>query len=288
MDRPPSSPESPRRTRLAYRSLNRRRPESLPRLRWLLGLILLAQCMRVAFTSPRLGLTDIQILGSRRFTPDQVAARAGIQLGQNIFSVNVVRVSERMRESPLVRDAVVTRDLPSRLRVEVTERAPFFTVQAAGTPGWFLVDETGIVFDRQAQPTQSGPTLLIAAQDLPAIGGLLRPELTDSVDECTRLCRAEGLDLRRMQFDQEGELWLQVQSSPGPTPRPPSGVPAPAQQLVSVRVRLGRPTELPEKIRNLRETVDTCPAELAQAEYLNLMCAGRPALLPLRTARVSE
>ncbi len=281
MDRPSPSPDA-RKTRLAYRDRNRRRPEGVNRVRLLLMVLLMGQCLRVAFASPRLALREMTIVGSRRITPEQVYRDGGLHLGQNIFSINVTRVADRLTGIPLVRNATVTRELPGRLIVEIEERVASFTIQAVETRQLYYADPSGLVFEAASEPLPSRPTVLVASRDIPAPGGLLRPDITELVHECARLGQEEGLDVQRVRIDEAGELWLNV-GTPSFQSTPTS-----SNRQRPLNVRLGRPSELAEKFRDVRLTFAVCSADLARAAYLNVMCKGRPAFLPVHLKAEEE
>jgi len=262
---PQLAEQTERRSRPARRERVRNRKKLDPMVvgRTLLVLALVGQGVRAALTSPRMRLQNVRVTGSQRYTPADVARIAEIPLNQNIFRVNLVRVSNKLRAEPVVRDVVVSRDFPQGLHVQLFEREPAFRVTAGNDA--FDADRDGIVFQKAEGPAVDRPVLEVPRKDLPALGGRVRAELLQAVWECDRLARAEALSVRKMRVDGVGELWLNVATSSASQP-----------SERALQVRVGRSTELPAKFRDIREALQVKPQLITTAEYLNVMSAGHP------------
>jgi cell division septal protein FtsQ len=245
---------------------NRKKPDLLAWARAVVVLALVAQCLRVAFASPRLRLQEVRVSGSQRFTPDEVIRRAGVPVGKNIFRVNLGEVSRRLQAEPVLRDAVVTRELPSRLNVELTERQPALQIASEGKT--FNADDEGVVFEEARALNPKLPLMELKQPALPPLGGRLHPDLVAATWECVRLARKEGLTLGKMRVDGPQELWLNIATYPTSQPSPGP-----------LAVRIGRWSELPEKFRDIHQALQSWPDLTAHAAYLNVMCAGSPALM---------
>jgi POTRA domain-containing FtsQ-type protein len=270
---------------------NRKKWDVPGTVRCILLVLLVAQCLRVAFASPRLRMKEVTVTGTRRFTPDQVRRLGQIPLERNIFAVNLVQVSDRLLANPVVQEAVATRVLPDRLHVDIRERVPALQITLtpektesnrsdepthqpedtddrdpdSGEPMILHADREGVVFQKSGAVTDGLAHLEIPAADLPALGQKLRADHVRTVHECVRLAKKEGLRLRRMRVDGVGELWLNIATYPT----------SPTQTALTVRV--GRSTELPEKFRDIHQALLGWPDLPARAAYLNVMCAGYPA-----------
>jgi hypothetical protein len=279
--RPSPVPERPRehtrpRTTAGRSDRNRKRTDLLVPLRNVLLLLLVAQCLRVAFTSPRLRLREIRVTGSSRLSVAQVRELGNIQLGENVFRVNLAQVSRRMLTEPYLRDAIVTRELPDAINVRLEERTP--ALQIACNGAIFDADPDGVVFQRARQVAADQPLLEIPARELPPLGGKLLEKHLALIRECSDLAKQHRLAVHKLHIDEGEELWLNVATSG--TPSSDSGTSAPADNPgpKELSVRLGRATELPEKFRDIQKALAGWPDLLSSANYLNVMCPGRPAL----------
>ena len=268
---PPQSRSRMVASRRERRDRNRKKADFAGAFRVLLSIALVAECLRVAFCSPRLKLAQVEVGGTQRYSAQDVQREAGVELGQNIFRVNLVKVGEQLRRDPVIRDAVVTRELPRTVRVDITERVPAIQVVSPG--GAYHADREGVVFEKAATLNRKLPLLTLPAHEVPSLGGSLKPERVRAFWECDRLARKEHLKLLNVSVDDAGELWLNTGTSP-------SG------QAVSqgLAVRIGQGTELPEKFRTIRQTLHSRPDLTTKASFLNVMCAARPAFTPSEAA----
>lgn len=141
---------------------------SSPLARWLaagMALVVLASgglvLTRWLLTSPRFAVRHVEIQGLAWLRDDEVRAAAGIEPGQNLFTVDEVAVARRLEQLPRVKRARVVRGLPDRVVLVIEERSPFALAVRAGRLYW--VDEAGHLL---------GPEPRAVAPGLPVITGL--------------------------------------------------------------------------------------------------------------------
>lgn len=263
--RPARTPEVSAKARLyrERRERNRKKRDVFGIVRFLLVLVLVGQGVRVAFTSPRMRLKEVRVEGTSRFTPAQIIQMGHVPVNQNIFRVNLVRVSEALKHAPVIKEAAVKRELPDTLRVEVQERHPAILVRSES--GAYHADSDGVLFERAPDTPGKLPVLEMASARVPQLGGTLSAEWIHTVGLCTELAQKEHLSVEKLRVDEGGELWLNV------------GIKA-AGQAISLPVRMGRAADLPEKFRDIRLSLLGFKDRMASAKYLNVMCAGQPAL----------
>lgn len=108
-------------------------------------------------------VTQIQIVGKlTHLSPAEVAAAADIPSGTRLFDVRMDTLKARVDALPWVAAAVITRQWPGRIRIQIAERHAF-----ARWDGSELIDAHGDVFDParntlpvsqwQALPQLAGP-----------------------------------------------------------------------------------------------------------------------------------
>ncbi|HEU4753495.1 MAG TPA: FtsQ-type POTRA domain-containing protein, partial [Armatimonadota bacterium] len=246
---------------------NRKKVDPTGLIKLALLAVLVAQSLRVAFASPRLHLQQVEIAGTSRLAPEDVIRLARVPIGQNIFAVNLVRVSEALHAVPVIREASVTRDLPHSLHVEIQERVP--ALQVVTEHGNFHADRDGVVFEAAAALKPDMPTLELPAKDLPKLGQPIKAEWVQTVWACAELAKKQHVNVHTMRVDGAGELWLNVAT-------PPTG----PDQKGGLLVRIGRSTDLPEKFQDIRNSLAGRPTLASTAAYLDVMCAGSPAYMP--------
>ena len=144
-------------------------PKWLGPLRTAAGFVLVASVSlavawgsrRYLMTSPRFSLEQVQMSGQKTRTKDALLARAGVKMGQNVFSIDLDAARNKMLSDPYVKDAVLSRKLPDTIVVDIQERVPAAVVALGNET--FLVTRDGETFKRLE---------LGDPPDLPVITGL--------------------------------------------------------------------------------------------------------------------
>lgn len=119
---------------------------------------------RTAASSSFFQLRTVDVSGVSQGSEDQIKAvvrRAGAAKG--VWQADLDTLSAELERQPWVRKAVVSRVLPSGLRVRITERTPRAVVRtAAGRFVW--VDDDGVLTGAVA-PTQNAPAFFMRGWD---------------------------------------------------------------------------------------------------------------------------
>ncbi len=124
---------------------------------------------RLALSSSRFSVQNIEVESSRRKSDREVALGAGIQMGANLFSLDLRQAEQRLLADPWVRSVRVTRKLPQTVRIQLVEHeaaalasldGEVFLVGADGEP--FKSWQEGDVHDL---PVLTGVTLDAIAKD---------------------------------------------------------------------------------------------------------------------------
>lgn len=118
----------------------------------------------------------LAIRGNQRLTKEQVARQARIGKGENILAVNLSLVRKRLLAHPWVAEAEVGREIPSGLRIRITEHSPLAVVDVGQK---FLINRRGVVFKAwdAADPVNLPVITGLKASDLTIFG---RPDLSES------------------------------------------------------------------------------------------------------------
>jgi cell division protein FtsQ len=77
---------------------------------------------RYAFSTPRFSLKQIELTGAKRLTPARIEQLGGLEKGRNLFAFEAEAAERKILEDPWVASVRVTRQLPSTLKVELSER----------------------------------------------------------------------------------------------------------------------------------------------------------------------
>jgi hypothetical protein len=149
----------------------------------------------------RLKVAHVEVRGSHFLSEAEVRDLLGPALGENILSLDIARLTARLRSSPWVAEATVARSLPDTLRVQVRERAP---LALAEVERLYLMDGEGVLIDVYGPQT--------AGFDLPIVRGLAR---ADEEGRRQRAQRAGELlrdlgplagELSELEVDEKGDV----------------------------------------------------------------------------------
>lgn len=91
-------------------------------------------------TSPRFEVEKLSVSGLRRVDENQVLAKAGFEVGTNVFDVNLEEIRERVERIQWVRHALVERVLPDQIIIKVVEREPIGIGRIRGEVYQFDID----------------------------------------------------------------------------------------------------------------------------------------------------
>jgi cell division protein FtsQ len=208
LDQPIADPDAPaflrpeRRTRVRRRGLTWRLVFALQLSAALLVTVsaLWTGYSRV-MASERLRVAKVEVRGSRFLSEGEVRELLGPAVGENILNLDIESLKARLRASPWVADATVTRTLPDTLRVVVRERVP---LALAELERLYLMDGDGALIDIYGPRT--------AAFDLPIVRGLQRAQSEDRRRRATvagallRDLGDLGGELSEVEVDENGDL----------------------------------------------------------------------------------
>jgi len=127
------------------------------------------------FASDRLRVGRLEVRGSHFLSEGEVRELASPAVGERILALDIETLKARLRASPWVADATVTRALPDTVRVEIRERVP---LALAELDRLYLMDEDGGIIDIYGPRT--------GAFDLPIVRGLLGVEEESRRDRARR------------------------------------------------------------------------------------------------------
>ncbi|MET0851066.1 MAG: FtsQ-type POTRA domain-containing protein [Candidatus Rokuibacteriota bacterium] len=154
--------------RVSRRRVRRRRLEGSRRLvvgvLSVVGAVVLAAGAglgaRFLLTSPRFEVSEVEVRGTSRLTPEDVIRASGIGRGDNLFRVDPAAARMGVETLAQVRRAEVVRSWPNRVAIVVEERRPF-TLVHSGHLHW--IDEDGVAMGAQSRAV---------SVSLPVISGL--------------------------------------------------------------------------------------------------------------------
>lgn len=126
-----------------------------------------------ALNTPRFAIRQVEVEGNVRLDERRVMELAALELGQNIFAVDTQKAEAQLVADPWVREVKITRELPNRLRVSLTEREAGALADIGGR--LYLVTPSGEPFkvlgsgDPYDLPVVTGISAALLARDRGAV-----------------------------------------------------------------------------------------------------------------------
>jgi len=108
---------------------------------------------RQTVSMPCFAVKELKVTGLRHVRTEDFVRYISDPRGQSVFTVDLERLQKRAAAHPWIKAASVKRELPSAVRVEVSEREPVAVVDSgSGGSGRFVIDEEGFVMARVDGP----------------------------------------------------------------------------------------------------------------------------------------
>lgn len=118
-------------------------------------------------TSPRFAVQRIVVSGAKMRTAEEIAAKAGIAPGDNVFLLDLDRAQNKLAKDPWMARAALSRRLPGTVIIDVDERQAAAIVAAGET---FLATASGEVF-KKLEPGDPDDLIVVTGIEHDAIGG---------------------------------------------------------------------------------------------------------------------
>ncbi len=95
----------------------------------------------ILISSPYFWIKETVVRGCKEVTEKDVLSLASLRSPQSLLAVNVRVTSNKIRENPWIKDVTVSRELPSRLIIEIREKKALAVIKKE--EGFFLMDTEG-------------------------------------------------------------------------------------------------------------------------------------------------
>jgi cell division protein FtsQ len=154
-----------------------------------------------------LAITDIEVEGRHRASPDSVLAALGAQRGTPILAVSPAEAKARLEAMPWVRSASVERLLPDTLHVRIVERRPLAVWQRNGK--FNLIDQEGKVLPTDRLGEFFG-LLVLVGEDAPKEGAALLDMLASEPELASRVAAAVRVGGRRWNLHMDNGIDVEL------------------------------------------------------------------------------
>ncbi|WP_438028004.1 cell division protein FtsQ/DivIB [Sorangium sp. So ce233] len=168
---------------------------------------------RYIVSSPRFAVRTVLVDGVQRRTAEQVASSGGIEVGKNIFTLDLELASASIAADPWIEKATVTRTLPSTVHVNVVEREAQALVAIGGD--LYLATRDGELFKELAEedpvdlPIVTGITGEQVARDRAGVVIAVR-RLLDVVEDMARAGIARRYPIQELHIERDGSVVVTI------------------------------------------------------------------------------
>lgn len=133
-----------------------------------MGLFVLLLAVYAVLQSPLFDLRAIELVGADRVSPDDILRTGELEIGANLFSINLRELSQSLERIPLIEQVRLRRQFPGTLVVTVAERRPIAYLSTEG--GIWAVDANGYPLFKVDRMSLAIPLVTAAPPVAPVIG----------------------------------------------------------------------------------------------------------------------
>ena len=129
-------------------------------LKWAILLILLAGAIIYFMMSPLFNIKGIYVIGNEKVNSKLIANLSELQEGNNIYKFNKIKTIDKIKTNPYISDVKVSRVLPDKVKIEVSERTTTFLIELGNA--YIYMDNQGYILEISEEklelPLISSPT----------------------------------------------------------------------------------------------------------------------------------
>ncbi len=154
------------------------------------------------FSSSFCNIEDLIIKGNDCLSEDEIFYKSGIQLGENIFKLDLLKSKDSLMQEPWIKEVEIKRVIPNRIIISLTERRAVAIVHIGGE--YFSSAKEGIVLSKINRPEEGFGLPLVLGLELDGIkiGEIIgKPEFRTALESINsvevilpkKFCRVEIL-----------------------------------------------------------------------------------------------
>ncbi len=220
------------------------------------GIVIILLAAFLFMHSPYFVVYEIRITGASRLTEDEIRFLLGINEGVNLWSLNLDKLSGRLREHPAIERADLRRIMPGTLEVSLVERAPVALVPYYR---YFLaLDSHGVAISLLET---------LASTNLPVITGAAAPQVN-----LGQVYPEARVNLALKALIGLGPEWYRTISE--------AHVGSPEEITLygnhDLLIRIGVTGDLSRKLENLRAVLADAKTKRLALKYIDLRFDGNP------------
>ncbi len=235
----------------------RRKPKSLNLFQSIFFVLLVLVAGYVLLRSPLFEVKKVLVRGNHFLSEERVRSVADIGLGVNIFKLDLVSAAANLKLIPMLKEAQITRNLPSTVVITVKERVPLGLLPTGD--GFIEVDEEGIYLTKAGAGVPGLPVITGVKGEVAYPGQAVKSEkLGDALAVVKGMPVGTVADLSEVHVDEDGQIKIYT--------------------LEGTQCRFGLPVDIQEKGAILAQLLVELRKQGAKVNYIDLTCAGQPVI----------
>jgi cell division protein FtsQ len=211
----------------------------------------------ILLSSPVFEVRKVLVRGNHFLSEEKILSMADIGLGVNIFKLKMADVTSNLKQVPMIREAQVTRSLPSSVVITVVERVPLGLLPSK--EGFIEVDDEGVYLAKAGAGTPGLPVITGVQVDTASPGQVLGSDkLRTALDVIKGLPAESAANLSEVHVDEDGQVKIYTNEG--------------------YQCRFGLPEEIQEKGAIFQQVLLELRKQGAKINYIDLSSAGQPVI----------
>lgn len=108
-------------------------------------MILIGAAIVFALLSPMFNIQNIEVVGNKHVSKEELVSLSGIKIDDNIFKVKNIKTGENIRQNAYVNEVKIHKILPNKIQIEITERQPSYMLEYGN--GYVYINNQGYMLE---------------------------------------------------------------------------------------------------------------------------------------------
>ena len=239
----------------------RRLRRRVRRIMTLVYLVLAAQVVAFAFTSPHLRVNRVVVEGAKGALAAEALSEMQAGIGANIFLAPLDELSRKLSEAAPFLSVSVSRRWPLTLVATVRLRTPYAIVRS-GQAG-YLLDGALVPYAATSGSSKRLPEFAIPSGSSPKLGQNWPNRYLQASAKSYEAARDRGLVVRRISIDRSGDMCFNIEGG--------------------IKIRAGAPHDIERKLWVASQFLASKKVPLDTIDYVDVSCPAAPVYAPKRS-----
>ena len=108
-------------------------------------IILIGLALTFALLSPIFNIQNVEVLGNKQISQEELKSLSGIQINENIFKVSTLAVINNIKQNAYINEVQIHKKLPNTIQIKITEREPSYMLEYGN--GYVYINNQGYMLE---------------------------------------------------------------------------------------------------------------------------------------------